>query len=147
MEKIEKSLIDFIVSERQKQGAEILARRDENKPVFNVTNIFTSSDNPNGILDKEKFRLIYSDFGKEQFLAFQALLDSMKNKEKLSTTPYALTDKKGKNYHWIKISGANGNREFRMDCFDGLDRLLNVYLMDMAIIDLDFDDLYHESQK
>ncbi|RZK39882.1 MAG: hypothetical protein EOO90_17050 [Pedobacter sp.] len=147
MQTIEKSLIDFIVSERQKQGAEILARRDENKPVLNVTNIFNTSDNPDGVLDKEKFRLIYTDLGREQLLAFQAFLKAMKNKQKLSTTPYSLTDKKGKDYHWIKISGTNGNREFRMNCFPGLDRLLSIYLMDMAIIDLDFDELYHESQK
>lgn len=140
-------LIDFIVSERKKQGAEILAQRDENKPVLNVTNVFSTPENPNGILDKNKFRLIYTDFGKEQLLAFKALLEAMKNKERLNTTPYPLTDKKGKDYNWMKLFGKNGNKEFRMDSFDGLDRLLNVYLMDMAVIDIDFDELYHESQK
>ena len=147
MDNLEKSLIDFIVSERKKQGAEILAQRDENKPVFNVTNVFNTPENPNGILDKNKFKLIYYNFGREQLLAFKALLEAMRDREKLNTTPYSLTDKKGKSYNWIKISGKNGNKEFRMDSFDGLDQLLNVYLMDMAIIDIDFDELYHESQK
>lgn len=147
MEKLEKSLIDFIVSERKKQGAEILAQRDENKPVLNIANVFNTPENANGVLFKDKFRLIYTDFGREQLLAFKALLEAMKNKERLNTTPYALTDKKGNDYHWVKLSGKNGNKEFKMNSFDGLDRLLNVYLMDMAIIDIDFDELYHESQK
>jgi len=140
-------LIDFIVSERKKQGAEILAQRDENKPVLNVTNVFNTPENPNGIFYKDKFRVIYTDFAREQLLAFKALLDAIKNKERLNTTPYALTDKKGNDYHWVKLSGKNGNKEFKMNSFDGLDRLLNIYLMDMAVIDIDFDELYHESQK
>lgn len=140
-------LIDFIVSERKKQGVEMETQNKENKQVLNAENVFISSANPKGLFAKEIYKSVFQTFSADSLKALKALYNAMANKEKISTTPFPRVDKKGVPYYWISLLGKNGKQEFKLPIFEGLDRLISAYLFDMFIFELDFDSMYHESVK
>ena len=136
-------IIDFILSEQQKSKAEIQVQVDAHKTLINDQTFFLDNA-PVGIMTKQQFISLMRR-NKQDLKAFQALISIMTESQKINTSSFAQTDKKGNEYYWLKIYGKNGATEFKVSSFPGLDRLIQGYLFNMYNVSLTLEALYAEA--
>lgn len=137
-------IIDFIIAEQQKTKGEILAQVDAHKTLIDNQTFFLDNK-PEGIMTKEQFISLMQGISKHDLHAFQALLGIMTQNQKINTSSFAQTDKKGNEYYWLKIYGKNGTTEFKVSSFPGLDRLMQGYLFNLYNVSLTLEALYAEA--
>ena len=138
-------IIDFIVQENRTIAAETEVLKVESIPLLNEVTIFNNND-PNGILEKVKFKVVFTK-DKLDLLPIKQFFEDLSGQQKLNTTPFAQTNKKGEQYYWIKKFGKFGVIEYKLPYFEGLDELMAAYLFGVYRFKIDFKALYEEAMK
>jgi len=138
------NIIEFILSEQEKTKTEIQSQIADHKTVIDNTTFFTDNF-PMGIMSKNQFSMQMHSSSKNDLIGIKTLFNAMSENRKINTSAFAMTDKKGQEYYWLKLYGENGATEFRISNFPGLDKLMQGYLFNMYNVSLTLEELYSEA--
>ena len=136
-------IIEFIVTEQKKKSVEIETVRLESIPELDEQSIF-KDNNQKGLLNKNKFKEVFTKSHLD-LVPIKDFFDRISEQQKIATTPFPQTSRKGDKYYWIKQNGKFGGTEYKLPHFDGLDEIMSAYIFGIYRFKIDFKTLYEEA--
>ncbi|MBC8987742.1 hypothetical protein H9X96_18415 [Pedobacter sp. N36a] len=118
--------------------------KDQNLPVINSKNVLIENDEK-GLWGKEVIRTVFQNYNRDELSSFEALLDAICLGQKITTSPFPKSDENGEKYFLIQQHAKNGVLEYKVRYFDGLEKLISMYINAEFVSEIYFEVLYHES--
>lgn len=141
-----KSIVDFIISERKKQKESNESHILEQLQVMNA-NAFFKVEDGQAIGNKIEFLSFIAKIKEDELRNLESFLNMMTTRTKFNIPPFPRKDKEGNDYYWIKTIMPNGIKEFKITLFEGMEHLIQGYLLNQYRFDLTLAELYEEAQK